>query len=100
VLGGLGADTFDGGAGNDRLNLGADADSDLLVIEDGDGKDPILNFSAPTPNGECTYTGRDVLDVSGLLDGNGDPVNIWDAKFVTTGRAMLLSHSRTAKPSP
>ena len=85
VAGGAGADRFDGGAGNDRFDLGVDSDTDVVVLDDGGGQDTVLNFTAPTPNGDGTYTGRDLLDVSDLLDAQGDPVNIWDATVSDDG---------------
>jgi Ca2+-binding RTX toxin-like protein len=85
VMAGLGADTLDGGAGNDRFDLGADSDQDLIIIEDGDGQDLILNFAAPIDNGGGNFTGRDLVDVSGLTDTNGDPVNVWDVTVSDDG---------------
>ena len=79
VLTGAGADTVQGGAGNDSFDLGAaDGAADLVMLADGDGDDIILGFEAPIDNGDGTFTGRDLLDVSGLTDAGGAPVNVAD----------------------
>lgn len=80
---GDGADTVDGGAGNDHFDIGAgDGAVDIVIFSDGDGADTITGFAAPIDNGDGTYTGQDQLDLSGLTDANGDPVNVAD---VTVG---------------
>lgn len=58
------------------------AGNDTLVLADGSGADRILGFAAPVANGDGTYTGIDVLDVSDLKDLSGNPVNVHD---VTVG---------------
>ncbi|WP_297768431.1 Hint domain-containing protein [uncultured Roseovarius sp.] len=83
VITGAGADTVDGGAGNDTFDLGAgDGAVDTVVFADGDGADTITGFAAPIDNGDGTFTGQDQLDLGGLTDANGDPVNVAD---VTVG---------------
>ncbi|MEY1555955.1 Hint domain-containing protein [Yoonia sp. R2331] len=85
---GDGADTVDGGAGDDTIDLGGtgpDGDADLLVFSDGDGNDTVTNFDAPTPNGDGTFTGIDLLDVSSLTDAGGDPVNTHDVTVTDDG---------------
>jgi Ca2+-binding RTX toxin-like protein len=80
---GAGADTVDGGAGDDSFDVGAgDGAVDTVIFADGDGADTITGFAAPIDNGDGTFTGRDQLDLSGLTDANGDPVNVAD---VTVG---------------
>jgi Ca2+-binding RTX toxin-like protein len=80
---GAGADTVNGGAGDDRFDIGAgDGAVDTVTFADGDGADTITGFAAPIDNGDGTYTGQDQLDLSGLTDANGDPVNVAD---VTVG---------------
>jgi Ca2+-binding RTX toxin-like protein len=55
VTAGTGADTINMGAGNDTVDLGdgsPDLDADVVVLQDGSDNDTILNFDAPTPNGD------------------------------------------------
>jgi Ca2+-binding RTX toxin-like protein len=76
---GAGADTVDGGAGDDNFNIGAgDGAIDTVVFADGDGSDTISGFAGPIDNGDGTFTGQDQLDLSGLTDANGNPVNVAD----------------------
>ena len=76
---GEGADTIEGGAGDDSIDLGGpDGDPDLLVFSDGDGSDTVANFDAPIDNGDGTFTGIDMLDVSDLNGPDGVPVNTND----------------------
>ena len=82
---GNGADTVDGGAGDDRFDLGAgDGAVDVAVYGNGDGHDTLAGFEAPTDNGDGTFTGQDLLDVSSLLDGGGQPVNVADVVVTDT----------------
>ena len=84
-IAGTGADTIDAGAGNDTIALGADGDTDRLVLADGDGDDIVTGFEAPTPNGDGTFTGIDLLDVSGLTDAGGAIVNTGDVTVTDDG---------------
>ena len=71
VTAGTGADTINMGAGNDTVDLGdgsPDLDADVVVLQDGSDNDTILNFDAPTPNGDGTFTGIDTLDTTNLFD--------------------------------
>ncbi|WP_430463904.1 Hint domain-containing protein [Tabrizicola sp.] len=88
---GAGADTVDGGAGDDRFDLGSDGVADLVVFADGDGNDTLSGFDAPIDNGDGTFTGVDSLDLSGLTDANGAPVNTDDVTVSDdgTGNAVL-----------
>ncbi|SMY07753.1 Hint domain-containing protein [Flavimaricola marinus] len=86
---GMGADTIDAGAGDDVISLGsdgfgsADGDQDVVVFSDNDGSDVIYYFEAPTDNGDGTFTGNDLLDVTALTsDGGTTPVTTSD---VTVG---------------
>jgi len=86
VFTGAGADTVDGGAGNDSFDLGAgDAAVDLVRFADGDGDDTLQGFEGPIDNGDGTFTGRDLLDVSGLTDADGNPVNTGDVTVSADG---------------
>jgi Ca2+-binding RTX toxin-like protein len=91
-----GADTLAGGQGNDFLDLGAgDGAADLVVLADGDGGDVVQGFEAPLDNGDGTFTGLDLLDVSDLTDAGGDPVDIGDVTVSDTngdgtGDAVLI----------
>lgn len=101
ITGGIGSDTIDAGAGADTVNAGAgndvidfgedptssgspDGDVDRLVFDDGDGQDLIHNFDGPVldSNGNPT-TSNDLLDVSGLTDAGGDPVDTMDVTVTT-----------------
>ncbi len=64
----------------ENIVLGGGADT--LVLADGSGADAVQGFTAPTDDGDGTYTGVDLLDVSGLTDAGGDPVDVYD---VTVG---------------
>lgn len=85
VTAGAGADRLDMGAGNDRVDLGNDGETDRLVVDDGDGTDRILGFDAPSDNGDGTWATGDLLDVSGLTDAQGDPVNTADVIVADDG---------------
>ncbi|OUD08734.1 hypothetical protein BVC71_12460 [Marivivens niveibacter] len=93
---GAGADTIDAGAGDDVYEIGttgtgaADGAADTIVFADGDGADTVYGFDAPTANGDGTYTGIDALDVSGLTDAQGNPVNTHDVVVEDTGSGARL----------
>ncbi|MDT8325759.1 MAG: Hint domain-containing protein [Roseovarius sp.] len=83
---GAGADTVDGGAGDDSFDVGAgDGAVDTVVFGDTDGSDTITGFEAPIDNGDGTFTGQDQLDVSGLTDADGNPVNVADVTVTDDG---------------
>jgi hypothetical protein len=79
ITAGTGTDTIAGGAGDDVIDLGADGERDIVVFSDGDGNDTIIGFDAPVDNGDGTFTSGDLLDLSGLTDAGGTPVNVGDA---------------------
>ena len=86
VATGAGADTVDGGAGNDSFDLGLfDGAIDVVRFADGDGDDTVQGFEGPIDNGDGTFTGRDLLDVSGLTDGSGTPINTADVTVSADG---------------
>ena len=91
VFAGTSADTVDGGTGNDTIHLGADTDADLIILNDGDGNDYVYDFAQPTPNGDGTFTGLDQLDVSGLTDSQGNPVNVHDITVTNNGGSAQLN---------
>ena len=90
VDGGQGADTFNTGAGNDMLDLGQDGagtpdgDRDIVILQDGFGDDVVSNFDVPTANGDGTFNGVDMFDVSGLSDGTL-PVTVDDVTVTNDG---------------
>ncbi|SLN34977.1 Bifunctional hemolysin/adenylate cyclase precursor [Roseovarius gaetbuli] len=89
VATGAGADTVEGGAGDDSFFLGpADGAVDTVVFGDTDGSDTLTGFEAPTDNGDGTFDGHDQLDVSGLTDAAGNPVNVADVSVGDDGPAM------------
>lgn len=98
-IGGVGADLINAGGGNDFVDLGTagahgDGSVDVMVLQDGDGQDWVANFEAPIDNGDGTFNGVDRLDVSGLTDAGGSPVNtddvvVSDTVGDGTGHAVL-----------
>ncbi|SHL70691.1 Ca2+-binding protein, RTX toxin-related [Roseovarius marisflavi] len=58
---------------------------DTIVLADGSGNDAVTGFAAPIDNGDGTFTGGDQLDVSGLQDLSGNPVNTVDAVVTSDG---------------
>lgn len=75
---GRGNDTVSGGAGNDEFTLSDNplfVDRDVVVLSDGDGNDTINLFDTRLDGVGRTF---DQIDVSGMTDAGGDPVNAWD----------------------
>jgi VCBS repeat-containing protein len=66
----------------ENIILGAGIDT--LVLADGSGNDTVSGFAAPIDNGDGTFTGVDQLDVSGLTDAGGFPVNVHDVTVTDT----------------
>lgn len=63
----------------DIENIKLSAGVDTLVLADGSGADRVEGFDAPTDNGDGTYSGIDLLDVSELTSDSGiTPVNTGD----------------------
>ena len=63
----------------DIENIKLSAGVDTLVLADGSGADRVEGFSAPTDNGDGTYSGIDMLDVTGVTSDSGTtPVNTGD----------------------
>ena len=91
ILAGSGEDTITSGQGDDTIDLsptGAatpDGEDDVIVLADGFGSDTVLNFDAPTPNGDGSFTGNDTFDVTGLNDANTVPVNTNDVVVTDDG---------------
>jgi Ca2+-binding RTX toxin-like protein len=90
ITAGTGADTIDAGAGDDLIVLGTDGDADVIVLADGDGNDTITGLDAPIDNGDGTFTGVDTVDVSGLTDANGAPVNVADVTVTDDGNGNAV----------
>lgn len=72
-------DTLIGGAGDDIMEGGAGADT--FVLADGSGSDVITDFDL-TDSGDGTTV--DQLDVSGMTDADGNPVDAWDVVVTDT----------------
>ena len=88
---GTGSDTVQGGAGNDSITLGPLGDgNDVLVMGDGDGNDTVTGFDMPIDNGDGTYTPVDLLDLSGLTDAGGAPVDASDVSVSGDGLGNTL----------
>ncbi len=47
---------------------------DTIILADGSGNDIVSNFEAPTDNGDGTYSGNDLLDVTGVTSDGSTPV--------------------------
>ncbi|HHS94055.1 MAG TPA: type I secretion protein, partial [Rhodobacterales bacterium] len=77
---GDGNDTFDGGAGNDTFTGGQG--NDTIIFGDGDGDDTITDFDFVDTDANG-FT-NDQLDVSGLTDASGNPVDIYDVTVTDT----------------
>jgi Ca2+-binding RTX toxin-like protein len=90
LFGGSGNDTVEGGAGDDLIVLGTDGEPDRVVFSDGDGADTLDGFDAPIDNGNGTFTGIDLVDVSELTDASGDPVNVLDVIVSDDGAGNAL----------
>ena len=79
ITAGTGADTIEGGTGNDNIDMGAgDSAVDTVVMSDGDGNDTVSGFEGPIDNGNGTFTGQDLLDLSGMTDAAGNQLNTRD----------------------
>jgi hypothetical protein len=66
---------------------GGDGD-DVFVLEDGSGADVITDFDTGDDDSDGSY--NDQLDVSGLTDAGGDPVNAWDVVVSDDGSGNAL----------
>lgn len=84
LAGGDGNDTIIGGSGNDTLSGGAGADTFVVVA--GAGSDLITDLDLTLVDGRFT----DRIDVSGLLDAQGNPVDWLDATVVSDGAGGSL----------
>ncbi|MGR3502833.1 Hint domain-containing protein [Pseudaestuariivita sp.] len=56
----------------------------IVKLADGSGIDVVHGFQAPRDNGDGTYTPQDQLDVSGMTDGTGSPVDTDDVTVTDT----------------
>jgi len=81
-----GADTLTGGTGNDTMTGGSG--DDVFVIADGSGADVITDFDIGDTDGDGFF--NDQLDVSGLTDSLGNPVNAWDVVITDDGLGNAL----------
>ncbi|WP_052175044.1 Hint domain-containing protein [Paracoccus sanguinis] len=79
IQAGAGADRVDAGAGNDAIDLGAgDSATDTLVIRNNGGTDTVTGFAGPVTSPTGVVTSEDKLDVSGMVDRDGNPVDVAD----------------------
>lgn len=81
LAGDTGDDTIDGGTGNDTMS-GGDGD-DVFRIGAGDGADVITDFDIGDTDGDGMF--NDQLDLSGLLDDEGNPIDAWDVTVTDDG---------------
>ncbi|MCV2893760.1 Hint domain-containing protein [Lentibacter sp. XHP0401] len=68
----------------DIENIVLGAGTDTVVLADGSGSDTVDGFEAPTDLGGGNFTGNDQLDVSGMTDADGNPVNVLDVTVTDT----------------
>ena len=73
IYGQEGNDTITGGAGDDVMSGGIG--DDIFVLADGSGSDVATDFEI----------GSDLLDVTGLTDADGNPVNVGDVTVTSDG---------------
>ena len=90
ITGGDGADTLSGGAGNDTLTGGLGADTlaggsgnDSFVLIEAGGHDVVQDFDIGDPDLDGFTNDR--LDVSDLVDGQGNPVKTFDVAISDDG---------------
>lgn len=86
--GGWGADTIIGGLGNDQISLNGDifaavsrpdGEVDTLVLGNGFGQDTIRGFGfGDELDSDGNPAAADVLDLSGLQDAEGNPIDMSD----------------------
>ncbi|RFP86990.1 hypothetical protein DZK27_12985 [Rhodobacteraceae bacterium 63075] len=68
----------------DIENIVLGSGTDTIVLADGSGADTVEGFAAPSDNGDGTFTGNDQIDVSGMTDAGGNPVNVSDVTVTDT----------------
>lgn len=89
IEGGWGADTIEGGAGDDAISMASegyrlgdaqpDDAGDSLILRDGFGRDTVMAFSlGDRLDDQGNPLPRDLLDVSGVHDADGNPVTVDD----------------------
>ena len=86
MIGGAGSDTIDGGTGNDLLTGGAG--DDVFVISAGSGADTISDFDISDSDGDGRF--NDQLDLSGLTDAQGNPIQLADVTVTDDGFGNAL----------
>lgn len=110
IEGGFGADTIDAGAGDDIISMAGDLysggtvwpdfSSDLLVLRDGFGDDTVRAFTIEASVDEWgTPIPIDQLDVSGLHDADGNPVDLNDVTVGTYVDGWGNSHAQLTFPN-
>ncbi len=81
LFGGSGVDVLKGGAGHDTLTGGSG--DDVLRFETASGNDSVTDFDLA--DSDSNGFTNDQLDVSGLVDGFGSPVNTFDVVVTDDG---------------
>ncbi|WP_323766346.1 Hint domain-containing protein [Marinovum sp.] len=84
--GGSGADTLAGGTGNDLMTGGAG--DDVFAVSAGSGADTISDFDLTDSDGDGRY--NDQLDLSGLTDAQGNPIQLADVTVTDDGFGNAL----------
>ncbi len=90
LFGDAGNDVIDSGAGHDWIQGGSGDDTittgtgwDTIGVFDGDGHDIITDFDMGDANTDGWTD--DALDVTGVTDGTGNPVKLWDVTVSDDG---------------
>ena len=75
----------------DIENIILSTGTDTLVLADESGSDTVSSFTGPTDNGDGTFTGNDMLDVTSLTSDSGDtPVNTNDVTVSDDGNGNAV----------
>ncbi|MBV1864830.1 MAG: Hint domain-containing protein, partial [Rhodobacteraceae bacterium] len=75
----------------DVENIILSAGTDTLKLADESGNDTVKNFTGPTDNGDGTFTGHDMLDVTSLTrDARTTPVNTNDVVVTDDGNGNAV----------
>lgn len=64
--------------------------NDTVILGDGGGGRYVDTFAGPTDNGDGTFSGIDVLDVSGLTNDQGVPVTTDDVSVLDDGNGNAV----------
>ncbi|MGH1576522.1 Hint domain-containing protein [Planktotalea sp.] len=75
----------------DIENIVLGSGEDTLVLDTFGGSNTVIGFSAPTDTGGGTFSGNDLLDVSGLEDFDGNPTHTGNVTVTEVGGNAVLT---------